>query len=81
MIETDKTNTTKGSMVISQRDIDSLQKSLDQELARRARCANEHIDITIAEQGMFATVVIPMKIHDAAAFDAPSSRLIIRRAL
>ena len=76
MIETDKTNTTKGSMVISQRDIDGLQKSLDQELARRARCANEHIDITIAEQGMFATVVIPMKIQKAS-----SSRLMIRRAL
>jgi len=85
MIETDKTNTTKGSrlcvdatgsMVISQRDINSLQKTLDQELARRAEDANEHLDTIIAEQGMYATVVIPMSIHEAS-----SSRLMIRRAL
>ena len=74
--ETTKNTTQEASMVISQRDIDSFQKSLDQELKRRSINGNEPLETTIAEQGMYATVVIPMKIEKT-----PDSRLMIRRAM
>tara|TARA_R110002051_G_scaffold302202_1_gene370521 strand:- start:204 stop:434 length:231 start_codon:yes stop_codon:yes gene_type:complete len=76
MIKTDKTDNTPALMVISQRDINSLQKTLDQELAHRAEDANKHLDTIIAEQGMYATVVIPMSI-----FEPKPNRLMVRRAL
>jgi|TARA_R110000824_G_scaffold73767_1_gene187813 hypothetical protein len=86
MIKTDSTNDTPALMVISQRDINSLQKTLDQELAHRAEDANKHLDTIIAEQGMYATVVIPMNIFKrkpspGGTVGTGVDRLMVRRAL
>lgn len=49
-------------MIVSQYDIDRLQKALDKELAQRARAQNELLETVIVKEGRSATICVPMEI-------------------
>jgi len=49
------------TMIVSQYDIDRLQKALDKELAQRARMQNELLETVIVKEGRSATISVPMQ--------------------
>lgn len=49
------------TMIVSQYDIDRLQKALDKELAQRARMQNEPLETVIVKEGRSATICVPMQ--------------------
>ena len=48
------------TMIVSQYDIDRLQKALDNELKKRAELSGEPIETVIVEQGRSATICVPL---------------------
>ena len=60
-------------MIVSQYDIDRLQKALDKELAQRACTQNELLETVIVKQGRSATICVPMQIFEGSA----SGRLMV----
>ena len=49
------------TMIVSQYDIDRLQKALDNELKKRAELSGEPIETVNAKQGSTATICVPME--------------------
>lgn len=53
---------TVAKMCIAQRDIDQLQKMLDDELVRRSKVNNQPLEDTLVQQGSSCTVFVPMEM-------------------
>jgi len=50
------------TMIVSQYELDRLQKALDNELKKRAELSGELIETVIVEQGRSATICVPMHV-------------------
>jgi len=57
----------KATMIVSQYDIDRLQKALDKELKKRAELSGELLETVIVKQGRSATICVPMHTFKGSA--------------
>jgi len=52
--------TENATMIISQYELDRLQKALDNELKKRAELSGELLETVIVKEGRSATICVPM---------------------